>query len=262
MTRSRNADLARAALVVCALVACALSLVLAAAPARAQQTLGLAVGDTLELTRGELRGLAWLDDGTAVALVAASTADSVGADGPVTLQWLAPGGAVIREHDVTGMLSRGLAFDGKWFWSLGDASAERPATLYKIESDTLFVAEEYPTPGHRPRDLAWADDGLWLVDRDRGRLDRFDPETEEVTRSYATTAFSPTGVAGDGRDLWISDLATGLIYRLNSGGTRWTGTVAASDWFSRGQELQLHWRDGSLLVTPAGTGRIIRARPE
>lgn len=259
MNRTRSVDPAR--LVTVALAAAAI-LACAGQVAAVPQPQGLAVVDTLEQTAGDLRGLTRLDDGTTVMLVALPAAAPGRPDSEVTLRWLATDGGVTREHDVTGLLARGLAFDGKWFWSLGDATPERPAMLFKIESDTLFVEGEYPTPGHSPRDLTWADEGLWLVDRDRGRLDRFDPEVEEITRSHPTPAFSPAGVAYDGRDLWVSDVATGLLYRLNGRGTRWLGTVAAADWFARGREVPLVWRDGELLLLPATGGRVVRARAD
>lgn len=250
MSRTWIADLALAAAAV----------LLLAAPAVARDTLGLAVVDTLDLAEGELRGLTWLENDTLVVLVAFPAATPGAPDSVASLRWLDDEGAVLREHDVTGLLSRGLAYDGKWFWSLGDQDAERPATLYKIESDTLFVDEAYPTPGHRPRDLAWADDGLWLVDRDRGRLDRFDPEAEEVTRSHPTPGFSPAGVAWDGSSLWVSDAATGLLYRLNGRGTVWTGTVRSEDCYLRGAETALVWRGEELWLLPPRSGRAVRVR--
>lgn len=256
MSRTRTVDLA---LILILLIPAGAAAARTAPP----DSLGLALGDTLEFTAGELRGVTWMGPDTTVVLVAepGSPADSTSAV-IATLRWQDRDGAVLREHDVTGLLSRGLAYDGKWFWSLGDPAAGQPATLYKIESDTLFVAEAYPTPGHRPRDLAWDGSQLWLVDRDRGRLDRFDPEAGEVVRSFVTPGFSPTGVASDGRNLWVSDAATGLLYRLSPGGSVWSGTVRAGDFFHRGQELALAWRQGELWLLLPGTGRAIRTRAD
>ena len=211
-------------------------------------------GDTLQVPGGELRGLAWLDDVTRVALVVEP--DTLPLMPPLssTLVWYDAQDALIRAEDFTGTLSRGLAFDGKYLWSLGDATPEAEAALYKIESDTLFVDAVFPTPGHRPSDLAWDGRYVWLVDRDRGRLDSFDPETETITRSVLTPAFSPCGLTWDGRDLWTCDAGTGRLYRHASGGGTWSGTVARENFDFRGVDAILAWDGVSLWTVPQPGG--------
>ncbi|MBU1675265.1 hypothetical protein KKA85_05740 [bacterium] len=217
-------------------------------------------GDSLTVAAGEIRGLAWLDDDHYVALVAQP--DTLPDMPPLTtaLAWFDALGNVTREEDFTGTLSRGLAFDGKYLWSLGDAIPDAEATLYKIESDTLFVDAVYPTPGHRPCGLAWDGRYVWMVDRDRGRLDSFDPETEEISRSELTPAFSPCGLAFDGRAFWTCDSGTGRLYRLSRGGGAWSGTVSREGFDFRGRDVMLAWDGASLWAVPQSGGVARRMR--
>jgi len=215
--------------------------------------------DSLAVAAGEIRGLAWLDDHRYVALVAEP--DTVADRPPLStaLTWFDARGDIVRREDFTGTLSRGLAFDGKYLWSLGDATSEAEAALYKIESDTLFVDAVYPTPGHRPCGLAWDGRYVWLVDRDRGRLDSFDPETEEISRSQLTPAFSPCGLAWDGRSLWNCDSGTGRLYRLARGGA-WSGTVGREGFDYRGRDVMLAWDGTALWAVPQPGGVAYRLR--
>jgi hypothetical protein len=170
----------------------------------------------------------------------------------VKLVWLDGEGEVFREEDFTGTLSHGLAFDGKYLWSLGVDMGEIPATLYKIESDTLYVEGAYPTPGHRPMDLTFDGTDIWLIDRDRARLDKFSIEEEQVTRSFTTPAFSPCGLAFDGRFFWITDSGTGRAYRVSRSGRSWNGTVKIDSFYSRGRETRLIWDGQDLWRICAG----------
>ncbi len=228
-----------------------LSLCLAASEAAgAGGEIAVSWGDSLSVAEGEIRGLAWLDDDHYVALVVQP--DSLPDMPPVktALTWFDAQGSVTREEDFTGTLSRGLTFDGKYLWSLADATSDAEATLFKIESDTLFVDAVYPTPGHRPYGLAWDGRYVWMVDRDRGRLDSFDPETEQISRSELTPAFSPCGLAFDGRSFWTCDSGTGRLYRLSRGGTAWSGTVSREGFEFRGRDVMLAWDGASLWAVP------------
>ncbi len=233
-------------------LSCLLIALCLAAPAfaSAADVIGMSWGDSLTVAEGEIRGLAWLDDLNYVALVAQP--DTVPGAPPlkVALAWYDGRGELVREEDFTGTLSRGLAFDGKYLWSLGDATAEAEATLYKIESDTLFVDAVYPTPGHHPCGLAWDGRHIWITDRDRGRLESFDPEAEEISRSQLAPAFSPYGVGFDGRAFWTSDSGTGRLYRLSRGAGRWSGTVAREGFDFRGHDVILAWDGATLWAVP------------
>jgi len=258
MTSSNNPD--RRPLLIVAML-----LVLTAGSVAAQpeaDSLRLSVVDTLFVTDLELRGIAWISDDTTLTLVVEP--DTI-PDAPLlssTLVWTGRDGEVMREFDVTGVLSRGLAYDGEWIWGLADPVADAGARLVQLEPDTLYVEETYDLPGHRPSDIAWDGDSLWIVDRDRGRLDRFDLESEDVTRSKSTPGFSPTGVAHDGRSLWISDFATGKLDRLSRGGSVWNGTVATDSYFRRGEVITLHWGRHSLWILEGGKGYLLKLQPE
>lgn len=212
--------------------------------------IGMSWGDTLTIADGEIRGLAWLDDLNYVVLVAQP--DTLPELPPlkIALAWYDGRGNLTREEDFTGTLSRGLVFDGKYFWSLGDARPDTEATLFKIESDTLFVDAVYPTPGHRPCGLAWDGRHVWIVDRDRGRFDSFDPETEEISRSQIAPGFSPYGLSFDGRVFWTCDSGTGRLYRLTRGAGRWSGTVNREGFDFRGRDVVLAWDGVALWAVP------------
>jgi hypothetical protein len=215
-------------------------------------------GDTVFVTGGDLRGLAWLDPDHRVALIADGDPAGVGA-GTVELVWYT-GNVETRRVDQTGRLTRGLAFDGKYLWSLGQPEGSPDAVLYKLEGDTLYVDGEYATPGHSPMDLAWDGSSIWMTDRDRGRLDRFSPVTEQVTRSVTTPGFSPVGLTFDGRFLWTADKGTGRLYRLSPGGGAWNGTVVREGFDQRGREILLAWDGARIWAVPAVGGVIWELR--
>ncbi len=194
----------------------------------------------------ELRGCCWAGADTAVVLVAAADSAAGQPDRLDALLWLDRFGTILRREDLTGVVQRGLAWDGQYLWSLTDATATAPATLVQIAPDSLAALQVYPLRGHRPRDLAWDGKSLWLVDRDLGRLIRIDPETGETLRSVPTPGFSPVGVAADGRHLWVADLGTGRLDRLSAGGRRWTGTLRREVFSRRGRETGLAWGAGGL----------------
>lgn len=225
-------------------------------------TLRFSVADTFVITDQTLRGFAWIGEDTTLALVADLDTTPGAAPLSTTLVWSGRDGEVLREFDVSGVLSRGLAYDGEWIWGIADADAEAGARLVQLEPDTLYVEETYPLPGHRPQDLCWDGQSLWMVDRDRGRLDRFDLESEDVTRSMPTPGFSPCGVAHDGSFLWVTDFGTGRMDRLSRGGSTWNGTVAVDSYFRRGEVISLLWGRGSLWLFPADSGYILRLQRE
>ena len=224
----------------------------------AVDSLRLSVVDTLMVTDLDLMGFTWIADDTTLALVAES--DTIPGSSPLsmTLVWSSARGTVLREVDLTGVVSRGLAYDGQWIWSIADASDQQGALLVQLEPDTLSVEQTYPMPGHRPVDLAWDGASIWIVDRDRGRLDRFDLEAEDVTRSRPSPGFSPTGVAHSGDALWICDYGTGRLDRMSRGGSVWNGTVDVETYFRRGEDMALVWGRGSLWLLPAGAGYLLR----
>jgi len=147
-------------------------------------------------------------------------------------------GTVYWQEDFTGVLSRGLAWDGEFFWSCGD-DAEGGSLLYKIRADTVGVEEVYTTPGHHPMDLAWDGRWLWLTDRDNGRIDRIDPETGDLTRSVGAPGFSPGGLTWDGQSMWLTDAGTGRLTRLRGNRLARRDEVLSGVWFLRDRDALL-----------------------
>lgn len=206
--------------------------------------LSLAPRDSLMLPPGEITGLAMRGD-TLALLIVGSADESASRRPQVRLSFHDRRGGYLYEADFTGVLARGLAYDGAFYWSCGDDEGGG-ASLYKIEADTLVVQEVYPTPGHRPTGLCWDGAQVWITDRDSGRIDRFDPETEAVTRSVLAPGFSPVGLAWDGRYMWVTDSATGRLYRLAGSRKEWNATVDTAAFLCRGEEVLLLY-DGAWL---------------
>ena len=216
---------------------------LAAAPAvRAQDpgvTLQAALGDTLPINApGLITGLTWVGGDTLAVLTEIPDSLSESGNREVRLLLENAQGMILRSEDFSGVLDRGLAWDGEFFWGCGDSDDGR-SLLYKIEPDTLQVEEAFDTPGHRPSGLCWDGRFVWITDRDSGRVDRFDPEVKEITRSVVTPGFSPFGIAWDGTYMWLTDSGTGRLYRLAGGRRRWTGTVDAGVFLFRDQDVRL-----------------------
>ena len=222
---------------------------LVAVPAQAELTVTPA--DSLPLPPGEVTGLTWAGGDTLALLV--TQVDSLAIE-QATQVFLVVGdtsGTIFWQEDFTGVLARGLTWDGEFFWSCGD-DAEGGSLLYKIKADTVRVEEVYPTPGHRPMSLAFDGRWLWLTDRDNGRIDRIDPETGALTRSVGAPGFSPVGLAWDGRAMWLTDAGTGRLTRLRGRRLERRDTVVADDWFLRDHDTRLAHDGHSLWVLPAG----------
>ncbi len=219
----------------------------------------LTVADSLPMPPGLIRGLAWLPDGTVAVLHEIPADISERGRRRVLLSYLNGSGQVVSEENFTGTLDEGLASDGEFLWSCG-ADPEGGALLYKIIPGTGDVEGAFPLSGHRPTGVAWDGEDLWVVDRDSGRLDRFDPEEGQVTRSVLTPGFSPHGLAHVGGHTWVSDQGTGRLYRLAGARRRWSGTVDADTFSHRGEEVVLG-SDGSslwIVMPTAGKAYLVR----
>ncbi len=213
--------------------------------------------DSLALPGGEITGLTWAGTDTLALLVAQT--DSLAID-EVHQMFLVVGdtsGTIYWQEEFTGVLARGLAWDGEYFWSCGD-DAEGGSLLYKIRADTVAVEEVYATPGHRPMSLAFDGRWLWLTDRDNGRIDRIDPETGDLTRSVGAPGFSPVGLAWDGVAMWVTDSGTGRLTRMRGNRLQRREEVAADGWFLRDQDARLAHDGHSLWVLPAGESYLRR----
>ena len=245
------------------LAACLIVVVGLPTPSNARSTSGeglfLTVVDSLPMPPGLVLGLTWLPDGTIAVLREIPADISERGKRQVLLSYLNKTGQVLSEEDFTGTLDGGLASDGEFLWSCG-ADPQGGALLYKIVPSTGDVEGAFPLSGHRPSGVAWDGEDLWVVDRDSGRLDRFDPDEGQVTRSVLTPGFSPHGLTHVGGHTWVSDQGTGRLYRLAGARRRWSGTVVADSFSHRGEEVVLG-SDGSALwiVTPdTGMAYLIR----
>ena len=222
--------------------------------------LALARLDSLAIAApGRVTGLAWIGSDTLAVLVVRDGIVTAGGRPEARLVLQDRRGAVLRDEDATGVLDRGLAWDGRDLWSCGDVDGGA-SLLYRLEPVLLAVRASYPTAGHRPAGVCHDGRFLWLTDRDSGRLDRFDPELGEITRSTPTPAFSPCGVAWDGRRLWLTDVGTGRLYRLSGSRRAWSGTVAPADFRRRAQVVHLAHDGHDLWYLPEGSRWLVRVR--
>lgn len=207
-----------------------------------QRTVSFVETDTLALpSGGRITGVTWLGPDTLAVLLDIADTLSTSGEREMHLVFQDTAGVVFRDEDFSGVLARGLAWDGEFIWSCGDAD-DGSSILYKVGLDTLDVwqvAEAYDTPGHRPSDMCFDGRFVWITDRDSGRIDRFDPEIEEITRSALTPGFSPFGVAWDGQQVWVTDAGTGLMYRLSGSRRTWSATVAPESFMHRGEDVLL-----------------------
>ena len=95
--------------------------------------------DTLNLAAaGTVTGLAWmgLDSLAVLTIVPESAADSGG--GGVSLVVQDRAGRILGQGDFTGILARGLAYDGRYLWACGDVD-DGSSLLYRLSPDLLQV---------------------------------------------------------------------------------------------------------------------------
>ncbi len=232
-----------------------------ATPARGAE-LRVAVTDSLvppvvpEPGRTRITGLCWAGADTLALLVARTDSLELRGGEQMFLVVGDTSGTVYWQEEFTGVLGRGLAWDGEFFWSSGD-DTDGGALLYKIKADTVGVEEVYPAPGHRPTSLAHDGRWLWVSDRDSGRLDRIGPEKGNLTRTAWPPGFSPVGLAWDGRAMWLTDAGTGRLTRLRGGRLDRHDVVAAGDWFARSVDVLLA-HDGRSLWMLLPDDRVLR----
>ena len=228
-----------------------------------QQTVAFTELDTLLLPPvGKVVGLTWMGPDTLAVLMDVADTLTNSGERQMHLVFQDTAGVVFRDEDFSGVLDRALAWDGEFLWSCGDAD-DGSSILYKIGVDSLDVwqvDEAYDTPGHRPSDMCFDGRFVWITDRDTGRVDRFDPEVEEITRSALTPGFSPFGVGWDGRNMWLTDAGTGLMYRVSGSRRTWSATVAAESFMHRGEDVLLMAEGQRFWYLPAGQNIAVRIR--
>lgn len=214
--------------------------------------LSFTVSDSLALPGpGFVAGLAWMGPDTLALLMDIPDTVSESGDREVRLIFRDRLGETLRREDFTGVLDRGLAWDGRFLYGCGDAQ-DGSSILYRIEPDTLRVEEAFNTAGHRPVGMCWDGRFLWITDRDSGRVDRFDPEVKEITRSVVTPGYSPFGLAWDGLNMWVTDSGTGRLYRLAGSRRTWSATVDSESFLFRGRDVHLLHDGTNFWYVPAG----------
>jgi len=214
--------------------------------------------DTLMLpTPGVISGLTWMGPDTLAVLTDIADSLSESGDREVRMIFQDREGEILREEDFTGVLHRGLAWDGEFLFSCGDAD-DGSSILYRIEPDTLMVEEAFDAPGNRPCGMCFDGRFIWITDRDTGRVDRFDNEVGEITRSVVTPGFSPFGVAFDGKYMWITDSGSGRMYRLTGARRRWSATVDTESYMQRGNDVLLLHDGDSFWYVPENENIAIR----
>jgi hypothetical protein len=202
-------------------------------------TLSFTTLDTMVLGElGLIAGISWMGPDTLAVLEDIPDSVSVSGDREVALVFRNRDGEILLREDFSGVLDRALAWDGEFLYSSGDAG-DGSSILYQIQVDTLQVEEAFDAPGHRPSAMCFDGRYIWITDRDSGRVDRFDPEAGEITRSAVTPGFSPFGVAWDGRYMWVTDSGTGRLYRLSGSRRQWSATVDTESFLFRGQDVHL-----------------------
>jgi len=225
-----------------------------------QVNIVFATADTMMLPAGgSIVGLAWQGPDTLIVLQDISAEEAVSGSREVRMIFQDRDGRILRTEDYSGVLDRGLAWDGTSIWSCGD-SDDGMSMIYQIEPDTLHVVESFMAAGHRPSSMAFDGRHVWITDRDAGRVDRLDVEIGEITRSAVTPGYSPFGLAWGGTHLWVTDSGTGKMYRLRGTRSTWSGTVDAALVMYRGQDVRLLGDVGGLWFVPPGENFMVRAR--
>jgi len=225
----------------------------------AETLLELEVLDSIPLPSGEIRGMAWVGSDRLAVLTAVSQLNSEQDSDQVLLVLQDRSGVVKRQRDVTGILARGLVFDGEYLWGCGDEH-QGASVLCKIIPGSWDIEEAYAAPGHHPYDVAFDGEFIWVTDRDSGRMDRFEREKGDVTRSVITPAFSPCGLTYDGRYFWISDSGTGRLYRLAGERAQLSGTVDSTFFAWRGSDVILAFDGRSIWYAIVGEGQAHKIR--
>ncbi len=226
-------------------------------------TLAFTELDTLYLPPlGRVVGMTWMGPDTLAVLMDVPDTMSASGEHEMHVVFQDTAGVVFRSEDFSGVLDRALAWDGEFLWSCGDAD-DGSSILYKIGVDSLDVwqvEEAYNTPGHRPSGMCYDGRFVWITDRDSGRVDRFDPEVAEITRSALTPGFSPFGIAWDGRNMWLTDSGTGQMYRVSGSRRTWSATVDSESFMYRGEDILLLAEGAGFWYLPPGQSFAVRIR--
>ena len=117
-------------------------------------------------------------------------------------------GAHRRTFTVSDRVRRLALLDGG-LWFL----ASRPARAVRVDLKTR-KRERVRLDGELAGDLAVGAGFLWATLRDRGQLERIDPKT--LRHAVAAVGSSPAGVAVAGGSVWVANVASSTLTRLDA----------------------------------------------
>ncbi|MCX6092626.1 MAG: PKD domain-containing protein [Candidatus Bipolaricaulota bacterium] len=158
-------------------------------------------------TAGTPAGLAWQDGALWVACTSDGKLYKVNPNVPTT-----DPAHILAVLDSAEFTPLGLAYGGGALW-VGDLGRGR---IFKVDPWTGAVLGSFAAPGASPTaieakgivavapiGLAWANGSLWVTAG--ATLVRVDPATGAILASTSAPGSSPTGLAFDGRTLWVGD---------------------------------------------------------
>ena len=109
-----------------------------------------------------------------------------------------------------------------------------------------------------PRNAIQYQNDIAVAEVGTGSVVQWDPETDARV-TLATGLFVPAGLAAIGKDLWVGDWATGIVWKIMDNGIPAMIPTAAGLIYPEGLAVD---KDGSLLVVESGAGRLSRINPQ
>ncbi len=108
--------------------------------------------------------------------------------------------------------SQGLAFDGKYLWSVD----RKTDMIYKLDAESGTLLDSIPSPGYMPRGLTWDSKDLWCADAEENIIFRINPKTRMIEKTIFSPTSDPQGLAWDGGNLWIADAKEDKIHQISA----------------------------------------------
>ncbi len=130
---------------------------------------------------------------------------------PKTLQ-------VVKVHPAPELIG-GLVWDGKGYWAGTRRNTEdsgEPAFLYRLDENFKVIRKSTP-PHVGCQGLAWDGSYLWWVDVFSDSIYLLTVNNDQPTRvhSYKTSFGYLSGVAHDGKNIWVTEYDDKKLHRLN-----------------------------------------------
>ncbi len=121
-------------------------------------------------------------------------------------------GDTVKSFPTPSCCPQGLAFDGKFLWSV-DRMTDM---IYKIDPGSGSIVGSLPAPGYVPLGLTWDGQRLWCVDADEGLIYAINPTTKIVEKTIYCPVSQPGDLAWDGQYLWIVDDGDDKLHQISS----------------------------------------------